>query len=772
MVAVYECWKIARHLCSVVVGCRDRRRSGLPRRLALFDGPSFALALLVMVAGIVAAGGFTPTSLTYNGRLVEGGLPANGSYEFRLSLHDDPSAGDIIGLVQTNRDVTVSNGLFAITVDLGSNAFTGDVRWLEVGVRTNGGLEDFTTLSPRQILKPVPLALVAQQALSAPASGLAGLVPSTNLGGIYGEALVFTNLNNFYSGNGAGLTDLNASALAGGTVPDVRLSTNVATVSSVAAQIAATNANTVVFGGNVVATNGETSLGRLVFSGDNSMFTGHIFNFWRPGPNAANEMRWYTAGDEINYFAMGPDFASKGDFFVLAFLGKDQKDLFSFGMTGETKGNFAIGGDPIEPDVQFLIHDWDPKISYTIRTYSYTNGIYFKSRQRRSDGLVLSKDDDSNVAWLCWSQGDTRADWRMGMLPHDERGQYDFGLYNARDAVSSAVAPGEEYARFYRATGNLSIRGQYLGDGGGLTNLLASGLAGGTVPDARLSTNVALLGGSASFAGNLSSGADLVGRRLIVGTNQTCSGADSAVTGGANNSNLADQAVIAGGSSNLIAATAAAAVIGGGSLNTNLGVAATIPGGWMNQAAGDYSFAGGHQAGAMHAGAFVWADSQTSTVASVSADSFTVRARGGVWLGTDSAPSLPEGRFLNTSTGGFLSAGGLWTSSSDRDKMEQFLPVNPQAILDQVLGLPLTTWSFRAEDAAVRHLGPIAQDFYAAFGLGADDRHIAALDASGVALAAIQGMNKKLEVQLQARDARIAELERRLSALEEFIAQR
>ncbi len=741
------------------------------RRLAWFDGPSSALALLVVAAGFVAAGGLTATSLTYNGRLVVGGLPADGSYEFRLSLYDDASVGDIIGLVVTNRDVAVSNGLFAIAFDLGSNAFTGDVRWLEVGVRTNGGLEEFTTLSPRQILKPVPLALVAQQALSAPASGLAGLVPSTNLGGIYREALVLNNPSNFYVGNGAGLADLNASALVAGTVPDGRLSTNVATLSSVAAQIAATNAKTVVFGGDVVATNGETSLGRLVFSGDNSMFTGHIFNFWRPGPNAANEIRWYTTGDETNYFAMGPDFASKGDFFVLSFLGGDQKDLFSFGMTGETKGNFAIGGDPIEPDVQFVIHDWDPKISYTIKTWSYTNGIYFKSRQRHSDGLVLSRDDDPNVAWLCWSQGDTRADWRMGMLPHDERGQYDFGLFNAYNAESSATAPGEEYARFYRATGNLSIRGQYLGDGGGLTNLLASALGGGTVPDARLSTNVALLGGSASFAGNVRSDADLVGRRLIVGTNQTCSGADSSVTGGANNSNLADQALIAGGRSNLIAATSVAGVIGGGVFNTNLGLAATIPGGWMNQAAGDYSFAAGRQAGAMHAGAFVWADSQTASVTSVRADSLTIRARGGVWLGTDSAPNIPEGRFLNTSTGGYLSAGGLWTSSSDRDKTENVQLVNPQAILDKVLGLPLATWNFRAEDPAVRHLGPMAQDFYAAFGLGADDRHIAALDGNGVALAAIQGTNKKLEEQLRARDARIAELERRLAALEEFISK-
>jgi beta-xylosidase len=65
----------------------------------------------------------------------------------------------------------------------------------------------------------------------------------------------------------------------------------------------------------------------------------------------------------------------------------------------------------------------------------------------------------------------------------------------------------------------------------------------------------------------------------------------------------------------------------------------------------------------------------------------------------------------------------------------------------------------------VRHLGPVAQDFHAAFGLGSDDRHIATVDADGVALAAIQGLNRKVEAENTALKQEIAELKRLVTQL-------
>jgi predicted phage tail protein len=92
--------------------------------------------------------------------------------------------------------------------------------------------------------------------------------------------------------------------------------------------------------------------------------------------------------------------------------------------------------------------------------------------------------------------------------------------------------------------------------------------------------------------------------------------------------------------------------------------------------------------------------------------------------------------------------------------------VDPKHALDRVAELPVNTWSFTHDPSGNTHLGPTAQDFYQAFELGADDRHIAPLDAAGVALAAIQGLNSKLEStddalqrsdeSLQSENARLA----------------
>jgi endosialidase-like protein len=96
---------------------------------------------------------------------------------------------------------------------------------------------------------------------------------------------------------------------------------------------------------------------------------------------------------------------------------------------------------------------------------------------------------------------------------------------------------------------------------------------------------------------------------------------------------------------------------------------------------------------------------------------------------------------------------------SDRNLKESLAPVDPRVVLGAVVALPIERWSYRGETA--RHLGPMAQDFAAAFDLGADDRHIFPLDAGGVALAAIQGLHELVQTQA----ARLEALERELTAL-------
>ena len=93
---------------------------------------------------------------------------------------------------------------------------------------------------------------------------------------------------------------------------------------------------------------------------------------------------------------------------------------------------------------------------------------------------------------------------------------------------------------------------------------------------------------------------------------------------------------------------------------------------------------------------------------------------------------------------------------SDRNLKRDIGPVDEQAVLETLANLPVSTWSYKSDDPAVRHLGPMAQDFYSAFGLGDTDRAYNSIDAHGVAMAAI----KALYERSLAQDARIERLER------------
>ena len=104
---------------------------------------------------------------------------------------------------------------------------------------------------------------------------------------------------------------------------------------------------------------------------------------------------------------------------------------------------------------------------------------------------------------------------------------------------------------------------------------------------------------------------------------------------------------------------------------------------------------------------------------------------------------------------GNLLIGGTLIQSSDASVKENVVPVNPEAILQGVAAMPISTWEYIADEDDSVHLGPMAQDFRAAFGLGMNDTTIASVDADGVALASVQALLARSE----ADRARIAELE-------------
>jgi len=129
--------------------------------------------------------------------------------------------------------------------------------------------------------------------------------------------------------------------------------------------------------------------------------------------------------------------------------------------------------------------------------------------------------------------------------------------------------------------------------------------------------------------------------------------------------------------------------------------------------------------------------------------------------------------FTLGSTGNLTIAGTL-TQNSDRTTKTDIFGVRPDEVLAKVDSLPISTWRYKGDAADVHHLGPMAQDFAAAFGLGQDDRHIAPLDAAGVSLAAIQALNRKVTEKQAAIDdlaRRNADLEKRLADLETLVAK-
>jgi hypothetical protein len=192
--------------------------------------------------------------------------------------------------------------------------------------------------------------------------------------------------------------------------------------------------------------------------------------------------------------------------------------------------------------------------------------------------------------------------------------------------------------------------------GGGYNNIGTNSnsgvIAGGYVNSIGAGANVATVAGGNGNAVQNNSGGSFIGGGIanVIGTNSIV-------------------ATIAGGNYNYVGNFSAQAAIGGGLFNTNAGFASTIPGGYLNQASGNYTFAAGQRAKALHQGAFVWADSQNLDFSSTTFNQFSVRANGGVVFDTggagitlDGLPALAGG--LNNANSASQSFTGGGTGNS------------------------------------------------------------------------------------------------------------
>jgi formylglycine-generating enzyme required for sulfatase activity len=188
----------------------------LPKSSRLFP----ALALLCAFHSQLSTARAQGTAFTYQGRLVNNTLPANGNYDFTFALFNNSSGNTgQVGVTLTDLNVGVTNGLFTVTLDFGP-VFTGNPAWLAIEVRTNG-TASFTALNPLQALTPAPYAIYAPNAGAAAtansvaASNIVGDIPSTSL-----PPNVITNgatgvyITGAFTGDGTGVTNVTAAALA------------------------------------------------------------------------------------------------------------------------------------------------------------------------------------------------------------------------------------------------------------------------------------------------------------------------------------------------------------------------------------------------------------------------------------------------------------------------------------------------------------------------------------------------------------------------------
>ena len=268
--------------CKIVAA--DGSRRTLPRLLrsaptAVVDlrrvWALLGVTVLLLAANTVVQG----AGFTYQGRLNDGNRPASGLYDMTFSLYGENVGGSRLRGPEPHSNVSVSNGLFAVTLDFGDKYLDGTVYWLEMAVRTNGE-SGFTILSQRRLLFPAPYAVFSTTA------GEARAVAASNILGVLSAAQLPR-----LQGDGSGLTNLDASQIAIGTFADARLSSNVALVGR--DQIF-TGSNR--FSGSVQLTNAANLLAGT-FAGDGSGLTNvRASKLIGSAPSATN-FTGFLAGD-------------------------------------------------------------------------------------------------------------------------------------------------------------------------------------------------------------------------------------------------------------------------------------------------------------------------------------------------------------------------------------------------------------------------------------------------------------------------------------------
>lgn len=689
-------------------------------------------------AGDVTFQASVTTAITYQGRLTEGGAPAHGSYDLTFSLYDALAGGAQRGSQIPCDNVAVSNGLFSVDLDFGEEIFDGRALFLEIGVRRGPSTGAYTTLSPRQRVAAAPYALALPGLRTGNLAGTPNIVGGARDNGVIGSIQGGVIAG---GGDAAAPNRVSASHGAVGGGLGNRVGGDAATVG----------------GGRDNEANGSRA---TIGGGSGNQAAGAYATVGGGAGNQAGGQAATAPGGNNNRASGDYSFAAGRNARAShagAFVWADSTDA---PLESATSNQFLVrasGGAAFTSDsgamLRLLPHAESPNILAGYGGNTLTSGV--KGAAIGGGGEAGSLNQVTDHFGVVLGGAGNQAGNAGGTISDAPYGTVAGGKGNRASGRAAAVGGGEFNTASVR---DATVAGGYNNTASGQDAVVAGG-RGNTASG----EDAAVAGGMTNSAsglyacvgGGTLNSATAQSATVGGGNGNTASAANSTVAGGNGNGTSATYAAVGGGRLN--AASGTHSTIGGGHANSASGAESMVPGGGGNKAQGNFSLAAGRQAIAANAGAFVWADAHELDFSSQDDNQFSVRATGGVHFVT---AIDAEG---NPTAGIALAAGGSsWGTPSDRALKENIRPADGREVLARLSSVPISTWNYKAQDDAIRHMGPMAQEFHAAFGLGEDDLHITTVDADGVAFAASQALYSIVQEQ----EAQIAALELRVAALE------
>ncbi len=743
----------------------------------------FVLAMALAMSSFASAQVPISAEFTYQGELRVAGSPANANFDMEFRLYNAFSGGSQIGSAVTSLGVAVSNGLFTTQLDFGAAQFAGDAQWLEIRIKPSGS-GAFEVLSPRTALSVSPYAWAARNALGNSVTGTSivdGNVTSIDIadGSIAAFDLAAGAVNSSKIEDGTvGLADIDTDQVqgrvsgfcpAGSSIREVLANGSVTcetddggggggTVTSVATGAGLTGGPITTSGTLSIASGGVTS----AMIADGTVTNADLA---ANSVNAGNIVDGTVGSAEINSAQVQTRVSGA------CVVGSAVRAINADGTVSCESDDigWSLGGNLGTNPATNYIGTFDAQ-PFVIRTQN-ARSLRIEPSAEQFSGAPITTNIIAGSSANNVTSGVRGATIAGGGLPNGNS-----------DPFFSAEAPNRVTDLFGTV-------------GGGFGNLAGNDI--GTLTDSRLAT---VGGGEGNIA---SDNWSTVGGGLT----NLASGVTSIVAGGLRNTAAGSSSMVLGGDFNCAGGVGAMAGGFRAKVRVRAGVTAQEIGigcaGVPNSGDAD-----GDE------GSFVWADLQIGDFVSSGPNQFLARADGGIGFNRDPGPNddlvlkaravagdasadlrmytrlektaafqLEESSgslrisvpsivgssprlVVEGGSGGLatLTNGGSWTNASSRSFKAGFHAVDTLDVLARVVDLPITTWNYIGSAEGL-HMGPVAEDFKAAFGLAGDGKSISTVDADGVALAAIQGLNQKLE-------AENAALRKEIEALRELVLTR